>query len=158
MKVWISVKGIQYYDDDIQSVEFSTDGTLERTEGGYRLTYAESGATGMEGVTTSMLINPNSITLERAGAMNSFMILEKGRRTVFNYDTDFGGLVMGVYTKEINDRLSENGGELYFHYTLDINSDMASSHDIFISVKSTENRSSGDSKNGPKARRQAGLH
>jgi uncharacterized beta-barrel protein YwiB (DUF1934 family) len=159
MNVWISIKGIQYIDDESQSIEFSTEGTFEQTENGYRLTYQESQATGMEGVTTSMIINPSAITLERVGAMNSLMILEKGRRTVCNYDTGFGSIMMGVYTREISSELSENGGELYFHYTLDINSDMASSHDIFISVRTTDSYpNTEDVKNQVEVRQQNGLH
>lgn len=158
MNVWISIKGIQYVDGDSQAVEFSTEGTMENTAQGYRLTYAESEATGMEGVTTSMVVNPNSITLERVGSMNSLMILEKGRRTVCNYDTGYGNIMMGVYTSEIDSQLSDKGGEIYFHYTLDINSDMASAHDIFISVRTLENNNFDLHKNHLEVKGPTGLH
>ena len=111
MNVWISIKGINHSDGESSSLELSTLGRMERTAGGYRLTYQESETTGMEGVTTSMLVNPTAITLERQGAMNSMMVLEKGRRTVCNYDTGYGSLLMGVYARDIRSNLADCGGE-----------------------------------------------
>ena len=116
-------------------MELSTVGTMEHTQDGYRLIYQESETTGMEGVTTYMMVNPEAITLERRGRMNSLMVLEKGRRTICNYDTGYGSLMMGLYTSEIQTEMDNDGGEFYFHYTLDINSGMASSHDVHVSVK-----------------------
>ena len=62
-------------------------------------------------------------------------MLQKGKRTLCNYDTGYGCLTMGVYARSIHIGLAEQGGTLDFHYTLDINSDMASSHDIYVTVR-----------------------
>ena len=43
--------------------------------------------------------------------------------------------MMGVYTSELHNGLSENGGELRFRYTLDINAGVASSHDVRVVVQ-----------------------
>ena len=67
--------------------------------------------------------------------------LQKGRRTLCDYDTGCGRLTMGVYARAIHANLADRGGTLDFHYTLDINSDMASSHDIYITVKEAGPRS-----------------
>ena len=133
--VWISIKGVQHLDGQSDTVELSTAGTMEHTDGGYLLTYDESVSTGMEGVTTRLSIRPDLITLERQGAMNSLLVLQKGKRTLCNYDTGYGCLTMGVYARSIHIGLAEQGGTLDFHYTLDINSDMASSHDIYVTVR-----------------------
>ncbi|MDD3833249.1 MAG: DUF1934 domain-containing protein, partial [Oscillospiraceae bacterium] len=118
MKVWISIKGIQHSQGESNELELSTTGQMERTGDGYKLTYQESETTGMEGVTTSLFINPTAITLERKGAMNTIMLLEKGRRTVCNYDTGFGSMMMGIYAKDIRTNLADGGGDFDFHYTM----------------------------------------
>ncbi len=139
--VWISIKGVQHVDGESDTIELSTVGKMERTDGGYLLTYDESVSTGMEGVVTRMSVRPDMVTLERQGAMNSLLVLQKGRRTLCDYDTGCGRLTMGVYARAIHANLADRGVTLDFHYTLDINSDMASSHDIYITVKEAGPRS-----------------
>lgn len=137
MDVWISIKGIQNADGESNTLELDTAGTMERLTDGYKLTYKESETTGMDGVTTSLLVKPTAITLERQGAMNTLLFLEKGRRTMCNYDTGYGTLTMGVYAKDIRTEMADHGGKFDFHYTLDINSDITSSHDVYVTVKET---------------------
>lgn len=137
MNVWISIKGIQHADGESNTLELDTAGTMDRLADGYKLTYKESETTGMEGVTTSLFVKPSIITLERQGTMTSLMVLEKGRRTMCNYDTGYGTLMMGVYATDIRTNLADKGGKFDFHYTLDINSGIASSHDVYVTVKET---------------------
>ena len=135
MDVLISITGTQTAGDEKDTIELTTTGRMESLPDGYLLTYDESTSTGMEGVVTSMRVKDAEVTLKRSGAMNSLLILEKGRRHICSYDTGYGQLTMGVYTKELHNRLSEKGGELDFHYTLDINSGMASSHAVHVQVR-----------------------
>lgn len=135
MNVWISIKGVQHADGESNTLELDTAGTMVRSADGYKLTYKESETTGMEGVTTSLIVKPSIITLERQGAMTSLMVLEKGRRTMCNYDTGYGTLMMGVYASDICTSLADKGGKFDFHYTLDINSGITSSHDVYVTVK-----------------------
>lgn len=137
MNVWISIKGVQHADGESNTLELDTAGTMDHMADGYKLTYNESETTGMEGVTTSLYIKPASITLERHGAMTSLMVLEKGRRTMCNYDTGYGTLMMGVYASDIQTHLADKGGDFSFHYTLDINSGITSSHEVYVTVKET---------------------
>ncbi len=135
MDVWISIKGIQHADGESSALELSTAGQLERLSDGYSLTYEESETTGMQGITTTMTVKPSLVTLERRGKMHSLMVLEKGRRTMCNYETGYGSLMMGVYARDIRSSLTDQGGNLDLHYTLDINSSMASANEVHITVK-----------------------
>ncbi len=146
MDVWISIKGVQHADGESSSLELSTLGFMERTEDGFNITYEESETTGMKGVTTSMIVNPSAITLKRQGAFNSIMVLEKGKRTICNYDTEFGSMMMGVYAQDIRYSLAERGGDFDFHYTLDINSGMAFAHDVYVSVRAAQPERQADAK------------
>ncbi len=133
--VWISIKGVQHLDGESDTVELNTTGVMERTDRGFRLTYDESVSIGIEGVTTCLSVQPDLVTLERQGAMNSLLVLQKGKRTLCNYDTGYGCLTMGVYARAIHIGLADQGGTLDFHYTLDINAGIASSHDIYVTVR-----------------------
>jgi uncharacterized beta-barrel protein YwiB (DUF1934 family) len=68
------------------------------------------------------------------GCRNAVVIIEKDRRHTCFYQTPFGELMMGVYTKNIFTDMNENGGTLRFSYTIDFNNDLASENDLDISV------------------------
>ena len=133
--VWISITGTQSADGESDTVELTTAGRLEQEEDGLLLTYRESESTGMEGVVTSLRVREDEVQLERSGAMSSLLVLEKGKRHMSCYTTPHGSLTMGVYTNELRNSMTPLGGELEFHYTLDINSCMTSSHDVRVSVR-----------------------
>lgn len=137
MDVWISITGTQHANGESDTFELTTAGRMEQSENGYTLTYDESTSTGMEGVVTSMHIRGDEILLERSGAMNSLLVLEKGKRHLCSYDTGYGFMTMGVYTRELHNQLTDRGGELDFHYTLDINAGMTSVHEVHVTVKQT---------------------
>jgi uncharacterized beta-barrel protein YwiB (DUF1934 family) len=136
---YISIKGMQFYDSDEEngSIELFTQGKYSQKNGDYYITYKESQATGMEGVTTTLKIEGSRrVTLIRSGAQRSQLIVENGKRHLSHYDTGFGGLMIGVSGANILSTLNQDGGELEFDYTLDINSSLASKNKMFITVKS----------------------
>ena len=135
MDVLISIVGTQQSEGESNTIELTTAGQMEKTDTGYLLTYNESATTGMEGVMTSMRVCNSEVILERSGKMNSMLVLQKGRRHMCNYETGYGSMMMGIYTRELHNLLDDQGGELDFDYTMDINSSMTSSHNVHISVK-----------------------
>lgn len=138
MDVLISITGIQHVDDQKDTVEMTTAGQMVPTPEGWRLFYDESAASGMEGVTTSMDIREDQVLLQRNGTMNSLLVLQKGRRHMCSYNTPYGAMMLGVYTRELHNGLTEHGGELDFCYTLDMNAGVTSSHDVHISVREVQ--------------------
>ena len=64
----ISVRGEQYYDGvDPDSTELMTEGPLEQTADGLRISYQETELTGMEGTCTTFEIGPSRVILRRSG-------------------------------------------------------------------------------------------
>ena len=108
---------------------------MEPDGDGWKLIYEESAATGMEGVTTTIRAEADEVRLERTGNLHSLLVLQKGRRHQCSYDTPYGTLLLGVYTSDCRNALTDAGGELRFSYTLDTNAGTLSAHDVCISVK-----------------------
>jgi uncharacterized beta-barrel protein YwiB (DUF1934 family) len=120
-------------------IELITEGRYYNKEGSYFISYKESETTGFDGVTTTLKIDGDDcVTLTRSGPANSRLILEKGRRHLCQYDTGVGSLMVGVSSCRILSRLSDGGGELTFNYTLDINSNLVSQNEVYISVKEAQ--------------------
>ena len=135
MDVLISITGTQQVDGEEEIIELTTTGGMEPAGDGWRLTYEESAATGMEGVVTTIRVQPDEVLLERTGRMHSLLVLQKGRRHQCSYATPYGTLMLGVYTSELHSTLTGSGGELRFAYTLDMNAGALSAHNVHISVK-----------------------
>ena len=71
MDVLISITGTQRVDGEEETIELTTAGGMEPAGEGWTLTYDESAATGMEGVTTTIRVHPDEVLLERTGSLHS---------------------------------------------------------------------------------------
>ncbi len=115
------------------SAELTTSGTLEFRPDGFTVTYVETDEE-LKGCTTVLNYRDGAIVMTRTGKYNTELIIEKDRRHTCFYQTPFGELMMGVYTKNIFTDMTENGGSLRFSYTIDFNNDLASENDLDVSV------------------------
>ena len=119
LPVMISVRGEQYYDGvDPDATELMTEGTLERTEEGLRISYQETELTGMEGTCTTFEIGPRRVILRRSGSVNSQMVFEEGKQHTSLYETPFGELSVDIQTGRLRHNLTERGGIMEIKYSI----------------------------------------
>ena len=85
--------------------------------------------------TLSVSAGEERVTLSRYGARRGQLIIEKGRRHLCNYDTGYGSMMIGIFSNEITSSLTDEGGEVYFQYSLDINSSLASENEVLINIR-----------------------
>lgn len=134
--VYIKINSVVKNDDGDDSFDLMTAGTLSCKDGDYKLVYSESEATGLEGVTTTLLYDKEGrVSLLREGPLNSQMMMEKGVRHHCTYVTPQGEMDITTYANMVRSTLSENGGELEFAYTVDINKVYTSENHLKITVK-----------------------
>jgi len=134
--VLISIKGVFNSDNDQDVVELLTTGQYYKRKGCYYISYEESQATGFEGCTTTLKVEQEKmVTLKRSGTANSQLIVEQGVRHQCHYDVGSGDLLVGVLGSRIKNSLTDNGGDLEFKYSLDINSMYASVNEMYINIK-----------------------
>lgn len=132
----ITMKSIQTLPDDKSETELITKGTFEITDDSYIISYDDTEATGFKGATTEISVRGNEFaSVIRRGAAASDLILEAGRKHHCQYGTPYGTMEIGVYTNTIKTQLDENGGDVYFKYTLDINTSYISENEIIINIK-----------------------
>ena len=86
--------------------------------------------------TTLKLEDERKISMRRTGASRSELTIERGVRNVGFYGTVAGDLQIGVFAEEIQNRLTDEGGQIYFKYQLDVNSVFLSENEVTINVKS----------------------
>lgn len=134
--VTISILGLQEYEDiNPDSIELTTGGKLTVMPYGYHLSYWESELTGMEGTLTSFQISPGRIVLTRTGTTTSEMVFEQGVRHLSLYNTPYGQLEIGVFSRAVSSTLDEHGGEIHVRYAIDIDHQLAGESNIHLKVR-----------------------
>ena len=112
-----------------------TEGILERTAGGLRLTYQETALTGMEGTTTTFEVSGSQVILTRTGSVNSQMVFEEGRQHTSLYETPFGELSVDIQTSALRHNLTERGGLLEIKYSIAVEHTVTGRNSFKIRVK-----------------------
>lgn len=133
--VLINIKGIYSIDDEKDTIELFTTGTFSQENGEYTICYDETEATGFEGSHTTLSIIPGKVTLQRTGTANSQLIIEQGVRHQCHYDVGYGNMMIGISGSKIKHNLTDNGGNLEFHYSMDVNSLFSSENEMYVSIK-----------------------
>lgn len=135
--VLIDIKTQQTVGDNTDEIQFTTDGRFGYKDGNYFISYDESQLLEVDGeVKTTVFIKPdNSVVLQRTGAYNSKMVIEKGIRNNCFYVTPHGELSLGIFGESVKTKLDDNGGNVCMHYTIDTNSQLLSRNEVNISIK-----------------------
>ena len=130
----ITVKGFQSINGQEDVIELKTIGRYEIKNDKIYIKYRE---TDEKGITTSTLIKvlENQVILTRSGGTDSRMIIEKGKQNSCFYSSFGAGLILDIYGRLIENKLSEDGGRLNLEYTLSMNSSPISENRIEITVK-----------------------
>lgn len=134
--VVLSIRGQQsYLDQDPEVIELVTEGTLEKKDGVWHISYEESDLTGLAGVTTTFEIEEGKIILTRTGKLNSQMVFVEGVPHDSLYQMDFGALMLSVCATELRFDLSEEGGTVDLVYKIEIEQNAAGVIDYHLQIK-----------------------
>lgn len=131
----ISLKSIQWIDNDKTETELFTKAVLEKKEDAVFIRYDDTSATGFEGSVTTIEVHGNKYaSVLRRGTSNSLITLEPAKKHFCHYETPFGSMQVGVFTQKIDNKL-DTDGTLYMKYTIDINSAYISDNEIILEIK-----------------------
>ena len=109
-----------YQDQDPETLELMTDGTLEYREGCWHICYQETALTGLEGVTTAFQVEPDTITLTRTGSLHSQMVFRTGVEHTSLYKMEFGALMITVCAAQVDHNLTPFGGTVDLVYAIEV--------------------------------------
>ena len=137
--VIINIKGTQSNDTDSDVIEFTTIGKFSKRDGKYMVVYEENQTIEGSLIKTTLKTDTDRIVMNRSGAIDSKLVIEKGRKIKCFYSIPQGELVLGVFGESITNNLNENGGELSMSYTIDIDNGFISRNTVEISIKEVEN-------------------
>lgn len=136
----IRIDGRMEQGSESDSVQLMTRGSFVRRGGSFFISYKESETTGYEGCTTTVKVakDESKVSMTRFGPAAGQLVVEKGIRHLCHYDTGYGAMTLGVAADEIHSRLTDEGGEVEFSYTLDADQNTILSRNLVkISVRRT---------------------
>ena len=133
----ITINGFQQTvgDTDSDNVELITTGEFEFENGLYYIDYEESEATGLDGCHTNIEIGMDYVSLQRTGAITTDMLYIEGKKTYSMYNTPFGQMMVGIYTKKLEIEVDEKGGNISIEYSLDLNDKPCGNNNLKINIR-----------------------
>lgn len=139
-KILIELKGTQRFGNEKDSIELATFGTLRDDGKSYIIRYSEEQEPPEAPVKVTVRVKKDlsSVEMTRLGTAHSSLFIEKSRRNLCSYNTEFGNMLMGVYGKEIEFEKKDGAGRFLFEYDIDFNGSVASRNkvDLSYTVKS----------------------
>lgn len=133
--IMLSVRGRQaYMDQEPDTIELVTEGTMEYVDGGWNICYDESELTGLAGVTTNFRVEPEQVILTRTGKLNSQMVFREGVSHTSLYQMEFGALMITVCASRIIAMLDNAGGMIDLVYSIEIENSAAGTVDYHLEI------------------------
>lgn len=139
-KALITIIGHQKFDDDKDQVEMKTVGTFEHDDDNYIIRYNEEleNSTAPLRAKLNIAKDENKVEMIKSGAYSSCLIIEKSKRHLCNYGTEYGDMLMGIFGREIETEFNETEGTFKFSYDIDINGAISSQNDVIIKFRLCE--------------------
>lgn len=136
----ITIIGHQKFDDDKDQVEMKTVGTVEYDDDNYIIRYNEEleNSTAPLRAKLNIAKDESKVEMIKSGAYSSCLIIEKSKRHLCNYGTEYGDMLMGIFGREVENDFNENEGTFKFSYDIDINGAISSQNDVIIKFKVCE--------------------
>ncbi len=132
----ITIRSVQYYpDQEPETIELVTDGTLEAIDGGWNICYDETDLTGLEGVQTTFRLEPGQVTLERTGKLHSQMIFREGMVHESLYQMEFGVLMLTICAKQIQAEITRQGGTVDMVYSIAVENNEAGMVEYHLDIR-----------------------
>ena len=139
-KALITIIGHQKFDDDKDQVEMKTVGTFEHDDDNYIIRYNEEleNSTAPLRAKLNIAKDESKVEMIKSGAYSSCLIIEKSKRHLCNYGTEYGDMLMGIFGREVETEFNETYGTFKFSYDIDINGAISSQNDVIIKFRLCE--------------------
>ena len=131
----IHIEGVAVTDGESETVDLTTTGSFYIKDDKYYVCYDESAATGFDGSKTCVKVWDKGASITRFGRYKSCLMIEKGITNLCNYDTPAGSLVLDINGVEIDNNLTEKGGEVNLEYTLNSGGLLISENKLTMNIK-----------------------
>ena len=89
-------------------LEMITEGSFYRDQDSFVLQYEESELSGMDGTTTKIVMDENSMSLQREGTFNAYLVFEKFKTYQGQYSTPYGDVSLELLATDFGMDVDES--------------------------------------------------
>lgn len=139
-EILLEITGIQKVDNQKDKIQLTTVGELEETADAYIIYYTEEQEPPLNPIKASVKIYKNGSTVEmtRTGAYDSCLVIEKSKRNLCHYGTQYGDILMGISGHNIESELYSRTGSFNFEYDIDINGALTSQNEVKMTFRKNQ--------------------
>lgn len=144
-EVIVSIKGLQFVQEENDTVELIAAGQYSFIDGMHRIEYEEidENESGEKGITQNViLITRGMVQIMKTGMTTTQMLFEENKKNLTYYQTPFGRIMMGMDTSSIRILEEEDAIAAVLEYALEMNYNHVSDCKITIKVLSKDTQSS----------------
>lgn len=137
-KAVLEIIGTQLYDsENDDKIELTTVGTIEETEDKFIIRYTEEQEPPRNPIRAKLSIAKDNSNVEmlRSGDVGSCLIIERSKRNLCRYGTEYGDLLMGIYGRSIESEAGECEGFFSFGYDIDVNGALTSKNEVTVKYR-----------------------
>ena len=84
---------------------------------------------------TIRITGDSKLEMKKSGITNTNMVFEKEKINVTPYDTPYGEMMVGVYTKDMKVNVQERNIDVSVAYALDVNNEKVADCNIVMNIK-----------------------
>ena len=139
-KILLEITGTQRIDRQKDKMELTTVGTIEETADKYIINYKEEQEPPAAPIDVRVAVRKDekSVEMTRSGAFASCLTIEKSKRNLCHYGTEYGDILMGISGHTIDCDYTEDKGQFIFSYDIDINGALASRNEVKINFRKNQ--------------------
>lgn len=139
-EVLLTISGLHYDslpdEDENEPIEVITPATYYLKNGKHYVIYDEM-VEGMPGTIQNKIriAGNNLLEIKKSGLANTKMVFEKDKINMTQYETPYGELMVGIFTKNMLIDVTERNIDVRVNYELDINSEKVADCDIKMNIR-----------------------
>ena len=109
-KALLTITGSQDYNGDKDKIEMKTVGTIEHKDDSYIIRYTEAIENSNASLKSKLTIakDESKVEMMKSGPYSSLLIIEKSKRHLCKYGTEYGDMLMGIFGKNVENHYDEN--------------------------------------------------
>lgn len=134
--VLVTVRGLQMTPDGDDTIEVVTSGKYYERDGKRYLFYDEIGDDAGTIVKNIIQMDDRHVEVRKKGIVNARMNFERENKLVSLYETPYGQMELGIYTRDISVKEETDRIELKLDYVLEINNQHISDSQIAVKIQS----------------------
>ena len=140
--VLVTIQGLHFEDDvseeELEQVETICPGEYYYRNQGHYVLFQEMAEGFAEPIKTMIKLKNKELTLTRKGPVNVQMVFTEGKKTMTDYITPFGNILMGLDTDKMEVEETEDKIKIHIKYVLEANYQYVSDCQIHIEVSSAQ--------------------